>query len=109
MMESYYWKAQIRRKAMSLERRRLGRRWPSRSIDFFERELMIGFFCVRKLIESKKLTDACTKHTICALKYPLKGKITGLHDFVEFDHLYDLSLGDKCNFNVEFVANLLIH
>lgn len=43
------------------------------------------------------------------LKYPLKGKITGLHDFIEFDQLYNLSLGEKCDFNVEFVANLLIH
>jgi hypothetical protein len=73
MIESYYWKRHLLNAARKLELRMRQRVWRDSSITLFERELMIVFFCIRKLIEAKKLTDACERRKIVAWRFQNQG------------------------------------
>jgi len=56
MLESHCWKEYLSRIAKRLDRWKTQRRWSERSICIFERDILIAFFCIRKLIEAGKLT-----------------------------------------------------
>lgn len=109
MIESYYWKQKLLEAARKLERRRLQKTWATRSIVLFERELMLVFFCIRKLIEAKKLTDACDRRTIRVHRFPNLGGRSDLSSFIEFDKVYDMSSGKEKDLTIGFVSNQLIH
>lgn len=109
MIESYYWKQKLRKAAAKLEHRRRQKTWPIRSIVLFERELMLVFFCIRKLIEAKKLTDECERRKIPTYRFPNRGGRSDLTSLAEFENVYDMSAGNRKDFTVGFVSNQLIH
>jgi len=109
MIESYYWKHKLLDAARKLERRRAQKAWSIRSIVLFERELMLTFFCIRKLIEVKKLTDACERNRIVAHRFPNRGGRSDFMSLIEFHKVYDMSSGDRMNLTIGFVSNQLIH
>lgn len=109
MIESYYWKQKLRRAAADFERRKRQSNWSIRSIVLFERELMIAFFCIRKLIEARKLTDACESHKIRALQFQNRGGRTDLLSLTEFYNVYDMPGGHQKDISIGFVSNQFIH
>lgn len=109
MIDSYYWKRHLLNAARKLELRARQRAWSARSIDLLERELMIAFFCIRKLIEAKKLTDACERQKIVVRRFRNRGGRSDLMSLVEFEKVYELSSGDKKELTIGFLANQLIH
>ena len=109
MIESYYWKQKLLEAVRKLEHRKLQKTWAIRSIVLFERELMLVFFCIRKLIEAKKLTDACERRKIQVHRFPNRGGRSDLMSLVEFEKVYDMSSGNRKNLTIGFVSNQLIH
>ena len=109
MIESYYWKRHLLNAARKLELRTRQRGWSVRSIVLLERELMIAFFCIRKLIEAKKLTDVCERRKVVARRFRNRGGRSDLMSLIEFEKVYDLSSGNKKELTIGFVANQLIH
>jgi hypothetical protein len=53
--ESHYWKDELQAIAKKLRRRRAQRRWSESSFANLEKEVMVGFYSVRKLYEASKL------------------------------------------------------
>lgn len=52
--DSHYWKDDLLKLSRKLESRLLQTRWGDRNLYIIEKEIFIGFYSVRKLIESKK-------------------------------------------------------
>jgi hypothetical protein len=54
--ESHYWKKDLARLADCLRKRARQRQWSERSLAKMEKEVFIGFYSLRKLLEGKKLS-----------------------------------------------------
>jgi hypothetical protein len=71
---------------------------------------MVGFFYVRKLIESRKLSRDFADRPIPATSYPAKGKhIHLMNVHRDLDRLFDLDAPTKVSRKIEDLANQLIH
>jgi len=71
---------------------------------------MVGFFYVRKLIESKKLSRDFADRQIRVTSYPTKGE--HVHMFNrrrDPDELFDLDAPKQTDVKIEVLANQLIH
>jgi hypothetical protein len=71
---------------------------------------MVGFFYVRKLIESRKLSRDFADRQVKATGYPTKGKhvhLMNLHR--DIDQLFDLDAPKQTTMKIEDLANQLIH
>lgn len=109
MLESYYWKESLSRVAKRLRRWKKQRRWTERSICVLEREISIAFFCIRKLIESGKLTDRCANQDLKAVEYSWKGRRVDLMNRHRLEELYTVDNGIKSTVSLSFAANQMIH
>jgi hypothetical protein len=71
---------------------------------------MVGFFYVRKLIESRKLSRDFADRQITATAYPAKGKHVHLMNCQrDLDELFDMSAPKQLAMKIEDLANQLIH
>ena len=71
--ESQFWKEDLARLALQLKKRTGQRRWSERSLAKLEKEVFIGFYAIRKLLESKKLSERLTKTQIPIETFPYTG------------------------------------
>lgn len=56
MIESCFWKEDLIKHAKRLKPSKKPKRWSERAVVNFEKELIISFFYIRKLLESKKVS-----------------------------------------------------
>lgn len=107
--ESIYWRKELLRISTSLKKKKDINIWTNVKNAEFEKEIMIGFFIIRKLIESNKLTNRIISTNIKGLKYPSNGKKINLmnnHKFLEF---YDFKKESIAKFDLQFLINLFVH
>ena len=109
MLESCYWKDDLERSLCKLLKWQKQRRWSDRSICLFEKEIIITFFQIRKLIEAHKLTDRCRIQNLTAIRYNHIGHRVDVSNRWPIEELYALSHGKKSNLLLAFVANQIIH
>ena len=109
MIESKYWKKDLINLAKNLEKEKVIKKWTEKKQVHFEKEIILNFFIIRKLIETKKISDylVTKKHKLKA--YPKNStKLTQLNS-VDFDELYDLRKFEIKSKNINFICNQLIH
>jgi hypothetical protein len=109
IFESKYWKDDLLRKAVALEKRKNQKRWSDSSFARLEQDVMIGFYSIRKLVDAKKVADAFCKRKIEIIAYPWTGRpVTFLnrHDFWE---LYQLDRPTVKMRKLRFLCNQIIH
>ena len=107
--ESSFWKEDLIKLASKLEKRSCQKRWTERSFATVEKEVLIGFYIVRKLIESKKISDSLTIKKIPLFRYPIKDTKINLRLIDYWQRLYDLSNEEKCFLDVNKLCNQFIH
>ena len=74
--ESYYWRKELVKLATKLEKRiSFSGSWTDSQYGTFEKEIMIGFYMIRKLRDSFKLTNNIISTKISGIKYPSKGNL----------------------------------
>jgi hypothetical protein len=73
-----------------------------------ERELMIGFYSVRKLVEAKKLSDSVAEEKLNCKSF-LNIKNVNLKNWHHINKLYDLKTELKEKLDINFVFNQFIH
>lgn len=103
--DSVPWKEDLLRVALALEQRTTQRRWTERTSYLVERDIMIGAYAIRRLDESRKISDQLRSKSVRVRRYDLKGKpldVWTRHEFYEHYDMglateVDLSLGDFCN------------
>ncbi|MEA5448296.1 hypothetical protein VB780_06940 [Leptolyngbya sp. CCNP1308] len=107
--ESRFWKNDLLKQANSLRSRMLQKRWPEASFARLEQDMMLGFYSIRKLIESKKLSDAVANQSLEALSYEWMGEPVTLINKNKIEKLYNLNSGHKIQKKLIFFCHQFIH
>ncbi|MFC7420226.1 hypothetical protein ACFQNF_10050 [Iodobacter arcticus] len=106
MLESRYWRAELRSDLIWLRKRRKYRRWSEKQHVLFERKLMIVAFQVRSLLERSKVNDQALGTCLPVLRYKKIGNrpftVTGVgwpEDRFDMENPepHTLSALDVCN------------
>ena len=108
--ESYYWKSELIKYATFIEKSQCNKkRWTSVQYGNLEKNVMIGFYIIRKLIESHKLTNKIASTNIRGTKFKLIK--AGIHHFNNYhlDEFYDLENPLDATFALDFLINQFIH
>ncbi|MCS6725760.1 hypothetical protein, partial [Proteus mirabilis] len=67
--DSVYWKDELIKLADKLEMRVIQRRWWDKSYYTLEKEIFLGFYSIRKLIESQKISKTVVDKTFNVLEF----------------------------------------
>jgi hypothetical protein len=71
--------------------------------------MMIGFYVIRKLIESQKLPSALVSTKLSGRKFPNNGADVHLMNTHRFYEHYDFENGKTEKFDLRFLVNQIIH
>lgn len=107
--ESAPWKDELLKIADRLERRYNQKRWTERSFFLLEKEFFLGFFSVRKLMESNKISDEIKNKEVELAVYPAGEKPVTLLNQHKFPELYDLYAGNTEVLTYYDISNQFIH
>jgi len=109
--ESYYWKKELLKLADKLSKRTKSQRnWTGTQHGTFEKEVMIGFYIIRKLIEAKtKLTNALVATKYKGIKYPNNGKKVTRWNNHRLDECYDFDKPTTSKYDLIFLCNQFVH
>jgi hypothetical protein len=69
MIESRYWRTELRADLIWLKRHRTYRRWSEKQLVLFERKLMLAAFQIRSLLERPKVNDRARGSSMSVLRY----------------------------------------
>ena len=109
MIESRYWKEELARIAGDLAPVSKPPRWSERAHCVLERDLMIGFFIVRRLIELNKVSTLTGKGSVSLFSYAAVGtNVTRLNSH-EIEALYDMGREVPARKSTYYVSNQFIH
>lgn len=110
MIESRYWRSELRADLAWLKKHRTYRRWSEKQLVLFERKLMMTAFQVRSLLERPKVNDRARANGMPVLRYKKVGNrpftVTGSgwpHD------RFDMENPESSSLSVASVCNQLIH
>lgn len=107
--DGYYWKKPLLEMARRLKKSNAFAEPSDAQLARIERDVFIGFYSVRKLIESEaKVTDAIKRMKVNVEWYPNRLPVTWRNNH-RIDDLYDLSSPGKEIRDIEFVCGRIIH
>lgn len=109
MIESCYWKEELLRIAKLIRPVSKPCRWTERSHCIVERDVMIGFFIIRRLIELNKVSPRVRDCRMEIYSCPNVGKNVTLLNRGELDELYDINKERKETKKPLYVANQFVH
>lgn len=109
MIESRYWKKELLDFAKSLSNQKEIKRWSEKSQVLFEKEIIINFFIIRKLIETKKITDNLTKKKYKIKAYPKRSVKLNKINFWDIGEQYKIDKFETKPKDTKFICNQLIH
>lgn len=109
MIDSVIWKEKLKQDLRALKKRQSQKRWSNRSFILFERELILAFFSIRKLIESRKVTDRVANRKYKCKTYPNKGMIVDELSKYDLEENFDFESEEEKSFSLTFLANQFIH
>jgi hypothetical protein len=109
MIESVYWKEELERIAKSIRRVPNPTRWTERGVCVVERDLMVGFFIVRRLLELNKLSSKTKGHKLKLYRHQRKSsRLTNLNHW-DLDEHYDWEKEVQVLKGVKYVSNQFVH
>lgn len=106
--ESHYWKQPLISAATWMKRLRISSSGQGRSLVRLEREIFVGFYAIRKLLDTMKVTDA-TRALSFGLKYSPCVKQVDYMNCHRVDSLYDLNSVSVENRGLAFLCNQFVH
>lgn len=106
--ESSNWKEPLIETANYLKRVRLTERTTEKTYVRIEKEVLIGFYSVRKLLDTYKVSDACKKQKYSIDYYKNIKAITYLN-WHHVEELYDLSKKNIEIRNIRYICDKFIH
>lgn len=69
MIESYYWRIELRNDLVWINKHRFYKRWSEKQQVLFERKLMLIAFQVRSLLERPKVNDKARKASVSVIRF----------------------------------------
>lgn len=109
MIESVYWKEALAKIANTIRPSKKPIRWTERAHCVIERDLMIGFFMVRRLIELHKVSSATRDLLMSVFSCPSRGKRVHFMNAHDIDRAYDLGKESSQVKKPLYVSNQFIH
>lgn len=106
--ESSYWKEPLLKAATWLRRVRLGENVRETTLVKIEKELFVGFYSIRKLLETVKVSDSTKKKKFDLVWHPNKMPVDWLNHHIVEEH-YDLTKSNQESRDIGFICNLFIH
>jgi hypothetical protein len=104
-----YWRKDLYKLAKVIERRYRQKKWSSISFHNLEKEIFLGFFSIRKLIESKKVAKSICNLNYSITTYPYSTNNLSLWKNPNPLNNYDLLNGISSNKSIEEICNQFIH
>lgn len=110
MQESWPYRVDLHWFARSFEARSKKQLWRADSLSKAEKMLFVGFFFVRKLIESQRVTDGCARSSTTIRRAAIQRK-REVSAFMRDDLLKDLARADwlEQKVDVHQLADKIIH
>lgn len=107
-IESKYWREELLRIHKLLTPSRQPRRWSERHLCTVERDVMIGFFIVRRLVELRKVGASARNLKLSVHRNFPNKNITLMNRYgIDENYNWDREVGEKVS--ITFVANQFIH
>jgi len=107
--ESYYWREELLKIANNIKGNNQIIDWTDSDNAEFEKEIMIGFYIIRKLIEANKLTNRIISTNIKGYKFQKVGEQITFMNNHRFHEFYDLQKQLKNKFDLRFLINQFVH
>jgi hypothetical protein len=108
--ESYYWKKPLLDSAKYLEELRVNKKNQERSCIAVEKALFTGFYAIRKLLDTYKVTDKAKAKSFVLKWFPLKANKPG--DYLNWHRIsehYDLKSSASETRDIRFICDQFIH
>ena len=109
MIESLYWKEELLRIAKSLQPVKHPARWSVRAHCIIERDLMIGFFLLRRLIELHKVSSRTKGCRLNVFSYKANGKRVTRLNGSDVPDLYDTENEIAESKALTYISNQFVH
>jgi hypothetical protein len=110
MIESRFWRAELRADIGWLRQHQRYKRWTEKQQVLFERRLMIVAFQIRALLDRPKVDGKVRRARVPAQFYRKIGtEPVTLLNAIDFDAHFDLGKGNSITLPVREVCNQLIH
>ncbi len=106
---SYPWKQQLLRQAELLHELVQPHRWSEASSVKLEETVVLGFYGIRRLINSFLLSDALVHRPIPMTAFPAHRKTDVLVGEPSFEVLYDLKSGHPVAHDLLFLCHQVVH
>jgi hypothetical protein len=85
------------------------KRWTTRTGFLVERDLMVGMFTVRRLIESAKTSSLLPSERVSFGMHPLTGRVPGIYGRWSYWEFYDMNSKRQTELTVRELVSLFIH
>jgi hypothetical protein len=110
MIESRYWRTELRADLAWLKRHRTYRRWSEKQLVLFERKLMLAAFQIRSLLERPKVNDRARSRSMPVLRYKKIGNRPFTATGSGWPHeRFDMENPESDTLPILDVCNQLIH
>ena len=107
--DSVPWREELLKVAAALERRSEMTRWTTRTGFLVERDLLVGMFTIRRLIESAKTSSLLPRERVSLRMHPLKDRVPGIYDRWSYWEYYDMESKRQTELTVRELVTLFIH
>lgn len=84
-------------------------RWTEQSSFIVERDIMVSAYALRRLMETKKLSDRVARSHVAIIKHLSKGPMPDAWNRGEYWELYDLETSQQSQLGLAQYCNQLIH
>lgn len=107
-IESLYWKEELARIAKIIRPVSKPKRWSERAVCTVERDVMIGFFIVRRMVELHKVSSRVAKMQLDVFSAPVTKNVTKMNQF-SVEENYNWNAENARRKSVAYVCNQCIH
>ena len=98
--DSIPWRNELLRSAVRLRRWSSQRRWTERTYFLAERDIMMGAYSIRRLIDSAKSSSLLPGKRIPTVRYPIVGRRPMVLDRFDPERFYDLQKPTKSELEI---------
>ena len=107
--DSEPWKKELGRFAGAIRELRRSPEWTETYSFRVEKAVMLGFFIIRRLIESSKLTEEVMAHELRTIRYPNLGSVPDLMNWQELDRHFNFEAASPRRVPLKQFYNQAIH
>lgn len=107
--DSVPWREELQKSSVRLRRWNTQRRWTHRTYFLAERDIMMGAYAIRRLIDSAKTSSLLGSRRYPLIHYPLTGRVPMTLDRFSPEDFYALEKPTRGEIDVARLCNQIIH